>query len=97
LVFSRQRAFLGQTIQRLPEQRLCPFTFVNAFSTPGLQAHGSCVRLGDRGRVERPEDHASAALLSPVVRAGVGHEMFERAEQKGAEASLIWIGSGIGA
>src|SRR6266516_4512056 len=95
-MFSRQRAFLGQPVQRLPEQRLCPFAFVNALGTPGVPAQRSCVRLGDRGRVELREDHASAALLRPVVSARMGHEMFERAEQKGTEAPLLGIGSGIG-
>ena len=82
--------------ERVPEQRLRPFAFVNALSAPRLRAYRPCVRLGDRGRVELREDHAPAALLCPIVRARVGHEMFEGAEQKGTEASFVGIGSRIG-
>src|SRR5215468_3256288 len=96
-IFSGQRAFLGEPVKRCAKQRLRPLTFVDAFGTPGLGARGSCVHLGDGSRVERPKDHAPTSLLPPVVSARVGHEMFERAEQKGTEASLIWIGTGISA
>src|SRR5262249_47355793 len=96
-IFSSQRAFLGQPIKRCTKQRLRPLTFVNALSTPSLRAHNSCVRLSDGGSVEPPQNPASAALPPAVVSAHVSHKMFERAEQKGTEPSLLRIGFGISA
>jgi hypothetical protein len=56
---------LGQAVQRLPE-RLCPFTFVNAFSTPRL-ARPPLVHPPQRSRlVELPQGHASVALLRSI-------------------------------
>src|SRR5882724_3014395 len=78
-----ERALLREAIQRLPQKQGCPFTVVDF------------LRLRSSLIVQAREDHAAAAFQSPSTIVHIGDEMFQCAEEKRTEPSLLTVGARV--
>src|SRR6476646_9148819 len=93
--FAAERALFLEPIQRLPQKQGCPLTIVDFLRLPLRCSRNLRLRLCGSLIVQARKDHAAAAFQSPSAIMHIGGEMFECAEEKGTEPSLLTVGAGI--
>ena len=95
--FASKSALLRKASERLPEQRLSPFAIVNSIRPPAFVARDLVFRFRNGRLIEWLADFSAAPPLRLLAIARMSDEMFERAEEKGAETSLLAISPEAGA
>src|SRR5439155_15684455 len=95
--FASKNALLRKPSERLPEQRLSPFAIVNSIRLPAFVARDLIFRFRNGRLIERLADFSAAPPLRLLAIARISDEMFQRAEEKGTEASLLAISPEVGA
>src|SRR5882757_4371100 len=93
--FASERALSGEPIQRLPQKQGCPFTIVDFLRLPFRCSRNLCLRLCSRFVVQALKNHAAAAFQSPSTIVHIGGEMFQCAEEKRTEPSLLTVGASV--
>ena len=93
--FVGKRALLREPIQRLPQKQGCPLTIVDFLRLPFRCSRNLRLRLCSSLIVQAREDHAAAAFQSPSTIVHIGDEMFECAEEKRTEPSLLTVGARV--
>src|SRR5213596_1758434 len=89
--FAGERALLREPIQRLPQKQGCPLAIVDFFRLPFRCSRNLRLRLCGSLIVQARKDHAAAAFQSPSTIVHIGDEMFQRAEEKRTEPSLLTV------
>ena len=90
--FAGERALLCEPIQRLAQKQRCPFTVVDFFRLPFRCSSNLCLRFCSGLIVQIRKNHASAAFKSASTIVHIGGEMFQCAEEKRTEPSLLTVG-----
>ena len=93
--FAGERALLREPIQRLPQKQGCPLTIVDFLRLPFRCSRNLRLRLCSSLIVQARKDHAAAAFQSPSTIVHIGGEMFQCAEEKRTEPSLLAVGPGV--
>src|SRR6266436_5396781 len=93
--FASERALFREPIQRLPQKQGCPFTIVDFLRLPFRCSRNLRLRLCSSLIVQAREDHAAAAFQRPSTIVHIGGEMFQCAEEKGTEPSLLAVGARV--
>src|SRR5215472_15953140 len=90
-----ERALLREPIERLPQKQGCPLTVVDFVRLP-LQLTRN-LRFGLRSSlvVQVRQEHTAAAFQSPSMIVHIGGKVFQRAEEKRTEPSLLPIGARV--
>src|SRR5438874_1405649 len=87
-----ERALLREAIQRLPQKQGCPFTIVDFLRLPFRCSRNLRLRLCGSLIVQGRKDHAAAAFQGSSTIVHIGGEMFQCAEEKRTEPSLLAVG-----
>src|SRR5207249_8852629 len=93
--FVGERALLREPIQRLPQKQGCPLTIVDFLRLPFRCSRNLRLRICSSLIVQAHKDHAAATFQSPSTIVHIGDEMFQCAEQKRTEPSLLAVGARV--
>src|SRR6476646_2102281 len=93
--FAGERALLREPIQRLPQKQGSPLTIVDFLRLPFRCSRNLCLRLCSSLIVQARKDHPAAAFQSPSTIVHIGGEMFQCAEKKRTEPSLLTVGASV--
>src|SRR5205823_11127117 len=93
--FAGECALFREPIQRLPQKQRCPLTIVDFLRLPFRCSRNLRLRFRSSLIVQGREDHAAAAFQSPSTIVHVGGEMFQCAEEKRTEPSLLAVGARV--
>src|ERR1700719_956662 len=95
ICFAGERALLCEALQSLPQKQGCPFTVIDFLRLPFRCTRDLRLRLCCGLIVQACKDHAAAAFQSPSTIVHIGGEMFQCAEEKRTEPSLLAVGAGV--
>src|SRR6266481_8169207 len=86
---------LREPIQRLPQKQGCPLTIVDFLRLPFRCSRNLRLRLCSSLIVQARKDDTAAPFQSPSTIVHIGGEMFQCAEEKRTEPSLLAIRAGV--
>src|SRR6059058_3722138 len=89
--FPREPTLFREPIQGLPQKQSCPLTVVDFFRLPFCFSCDLRLRFCRSLIVQVREDHPAAAFQCAPTIVHIGSEMFECAEEKRTEASLLAV------
>src|SRR4030095_14746621 len=95
ICFAGARALVRKPLERLPQKQNCPFTVINFFSLPFRRSRNLHLRFCRSLVVQIRKDHAAATFQCSSTISHIGDEVFQCAEQKRTEPSLLSVGARV--
>src|SRR5262245_34860501 len=95
ICFAGERAFLRESIQRLPQEQGCPLTIVDFLGLPFRHSRNSRLRFCGSLIVQALKNHSAAAFQSPSTIVHIGCVMFQCSQEKRTKPTLLAVGTRV--
>src|SRR5262245_26630638 len=89
--FAGERAFLRESIQRLPQEQGCPLTIVDFLGLPFRRSRDLRLRFCGSLIVQALKNRSAAAFQSPSMIVYIGDVVFQHTEEKRTKPHLLAV------